>query len=86
MSPAFMIWGCAAKAQVGRLDEAKAELARTLEKIAADWHGQEQPTRESMARWLLHVFPIAIRGDWERLAAGLAAAGAPVEGIEFGVW
>src|SRR5262249_41991134 len=45
MSPAFMIWGCAAKAQVGRLDEAKAELARTLEKIAADWHGQEQPTR-----------------------------------------
>src|SRR5262249_51223795 len=86
MSPAFMIWGCAAKAQVGRLDEAKAELARTLEKMPADWHGQEQPTRESMARWLLHVFPIAIRGDWERLAAGLAAAGAPVEGIEFGVW
>jgi hypothetical protein len=39
-----------------------------------------------MARWLLHIFPIAIHGDWERLARGLAAAGAPIEGIEFGVW
>jgi hypothetical protein len=29
---------------------------------------------------------MAIRADWERLAAGLALAGAPVEGIEFGVW
>jgi DNA-binding SARP family transcriptional activator/tetratricopeptide (TPR) repeat protein len=86
MSPAFMIWGCAAKAQLGRLNEAKAEFERALEKVAADWHGQQPPTRDSMARWLLHVFPIAISSDWERLAAGLAAAGAPVEGIEFGVW
>jgi DNA-binding SARP family transcriptional activator len=86
MSPAFAIWGCAAKAHLGRLDEAKAELERTLERIAADWHGQRPPTRESMTRWLLHVFPIAMREDWERLAAGLAAAGAPVEGIEFGAW
>jgi DNA-binding SARP family transcriptional activator len=86
MSPAFMIWGCAAKAHVGRLDEAKAEFERALERIAADWHGPQPPTRDSMARWLLHVFPIAIRGDWERLAAGLAAAGAAIEGIEFGVW
>jgi DNA-binding SARP family transcriptional activator len=86
MSPAFMIWGCAAKAQLGRLNEAKAEFERALEKVAADWHSPQAPTRNSMARWLLHVFPIAISGDWERLAAGLAAAGAPVEGIEFGVW
>ncbi|SHK69650.1 DNA-binding transcriptional activator of the SARP family [Bradyrhizobium lablabi] len=86
MSPAFMIWGCAAKAQLGRLNEAKAEFERALDRVAADWHGQQVPTRESMARWLLHVFPIATRGDWERLAAGLAAAGAPIEGIEFGVW
>jgi len=86
MSPAFMIWGCAAKAHVGRLNEAKAEFEKALEGVAADWHGQQAPTRGSMARWLLHVFPIAIRGDWERLAAGLAAAGAAVEGIEFGVW
>jgi DNA-binding SARP family transcriptional activator/TolB-like protein len=86
MSPAFMIWRCAAKAHAGRLNEAKAEFEKALEGVAADWHGQQAPTRGSMARWLLHVFPIAIRGDWECLAAGLAAAGAAVEGIEFGVW
>jgi DNA-binding SARP family transcriptional activator/TolB-like protein len=86
MSPAFMIWRCAAKAHAGRLNEAKAEFEKALEGVAADWHGQQAPTRGSMARWLLHVFPIAIRGDWERLAAGLAAAGAAVERIEFGVW
>jgi DNA-binding SARP family transcriptional activator len=86
MSPAFMIWGCAAKAHLGRVNEAKAEFEKALERVAADWHGKQAPTRHSMARWLLHVFPIAIREDWERLAAGLAAAGAPVEGIEFGVW
>jgi DNA-binding SARP family transcriptional activator/tetratricopeptide (TPR) repeat protein len=86
MSPAFMLWSCAAKAHVGRLNEARTEFERTLERVAADWHGQRAPTRDSMTRWLLHVFPISIRGDWERLAAGLATAGAPVEGIEFGVW
>jgi tetratricopeptide (TPR) repeat protein len=86
MSPAFMIWGCAAKAHVGRLDEARSEYERTLERIATDWHGQQPATRESMTRWLLHVFPVAILTDWQRLAAGLAAAGAPVDGIEFGVW
>jgi DNA-binding SARP family transcriptional activator/tetratricopeptide (TPR) repeat protein len=86
MSPAFMIWGCAAKAHLGHLNEAKADFERALESVAADWHGQQAPTRNSMTRWLLHVFPIAIRADWERLAAGLAAAGAPIEGIEFGVW
>lgn len=86
MSPAFMIWSCAAKAHIGRLNEARTEFERTLERVAADWHGPRAPMRDSMTLWLLHVFPISIRGDWERLAAGLATAGAPVEGIEFGVW
>ncbi|SFU37750.1 BTAD domain-containing putative transcriptional regulator [Bradyrhizobium arachidis] len=86
MSPAFIIWECAAKAHLGRLDEARADLKMAMERVAADWHGQQKPTRESITRWLLHVFPIAIRSDWERLAEGLAAAGAPVEGIEFGPW
>ncbi|WP_441238933.1 BTAD domain-containing putative transcriptional regulator [Bradyrhizobium sp. 930_D9_N1_4] len=86
MSPAFFIWDCAAKAHLGRLGEAKADFDRAVERIAAeDWHGQQAPTRENITRWLLHVFPIAIRTDWERLASGLAAAGAPVEGIEFGL-
>lgn len=86
MSPAFMVWSCAAKAHLGRLDEAKAVFDTAIEKIAADWHGQQRPTRETMARWLLHVFPIAMREDWERLTAGLVAAGAPVKGMAFGMW
>ena len=86
MSPAFMMWRCAAKAHLGRLNEATAEFEKALERATANWHGQQAPTRDSMARWLLHIFPIAIHGDWERLARGLAAAGAPIEGIEFGVW
>jgi DNA-binding SARP family transcriptional activator len=86
MSPAFMIWGCAAKAHLGRRNDGKSDFENALERVAADWHGQQAPTRDNMTRWLLHVFPIAIRGDWERLAAGLAAAGAPIEGIEFGMW
>ncbi len=77
ISPAFMIWSCAAKAHVGHHNEAKIELERTLERVAANWHGQQAPSGYDMARWLLHVFPIAIRSDWERLAAGLAAASAP---------
>jgi DNA-binding SARP family transcriptional activator/TolB-like protein len=85
VSPAFVIWECAAKAHLGRLDEARADFAKALEWIAADWRGQQAPTRDSITRWLLHVFPIAMREDWERLAAGLAAAGAPIEGIEFGL-
>jgi tetratricopeptide (TPR) repeat protein len=87
MSPAFTIWGCAAKAHLGRRDEARAEFDRARAKIAADWHGERQPpTSEQITRWLLHVFPIAIRDDWKRLATGLAGAGAPIEGLEFGVW
>lgn len=86
MSPGFRIWGCAAKALTDLRGEAKAEFDKTLEIVAADWHGKGPPTPEHITRWLLHMFPIAVRDDWERLAAGLGAAGAPVKGIEFGVW
>lgn len=86
VSPAFGIWSCAAKAQLGLVEEARTQFEQILESIAADWHGQQPATPGNIVRWLLHVFPIAVRKDWERLAAGLAAAGAPVDGIEFGVW
>jgi DNA-binding SARP family transcriptional activator/TolB-like protein len=86
MSPAFDIWSCAARAHAGLIEDARAQFEQMLEKVAADWHGQQPATPSSMVRWLLHVFPIAVRADWERLAAGLAAAGAPTDGIEFGVW
>jgi DNA-binding SARP family transcriptional activator len=85
-SHGFSIWPCAALAHLGRHEEARVILQRAFECIAADWHGREPPTQQHMARWLLHMFPIAVKDDWERLAAGLSAAGAPTAGIEFGVW
>lgn len=85
-SPGFSIWPCAALGHLGRNEEARIMLQRAFDHIAVDWHGRQPPTHEGMVRWLLHMFPIAVKDDWERLATGLAAAGAPVDGIEFGVW
>jgi hypothetical protein len=36
-----------------------------------------------MLRWMLHMFPIAVEPDWERLRAGFKAAGAPVDSVAF---
>ena len=68
--PGFRIWGCAAKAHIGLRSEAKAEFEKTLEIVAADWHGKGPPTPSHITRWLLHMFPIAVRDDWERLRRG----------------
>jgi len=34
----------------------------------------------NMTRWLLHLYSIEHEETWERLRAGLAGAGAPVDG------
>jgi DNA-binding SARP family transcriptional activator/TolB-like protein len=82
-SPGFSIWKCAALAKLDRLKEARDEIDTVLSRTAADWQGPVKPARVNMLRWLLHMFPIAIEGDWERLREGFAAAGAPVADIEF---
>ena len=85
-SPGFLGWMCAALAHLGREKEARTEFDRALAQIAPDWQGPVKPTRENMARWMLHMFPIAVKDDWERLRAGMAIAGAPVEKLVFGRW
>ncbi len=85
-SPGFSVWLCAALGQLGHEEEAKEVLERAYDVIAAHWQGAGQPTRRDMTRWLMQMFPITVEADWERLRAGLAAAGAPVAGIKFGVW
>lgn len=77
-SPGFCVWECAALAHLQRTEEAAAVLDRAFERIAADWHGADEPAPEAMASWLLNIFPIAVEADRQRLAAGLAKAGAPV--------
>ena len=37
-------------------------------------------------RWLLHMFPIAVEDDWQRLRRCLAAAGGLVDEERFEEW
>jgi len=85
-SPGFSLWICAAYAHIGRIEDARAELRKAFAAIEADWAGEQPPTPQNMARWMLHLYPIAIPADWERLRAGLALAGAPVAEIVFDAW
>jgi DNA-binding SARP family transcriptional activator/tetratricopeptide (TPR) repeat protein len=82
-SPGFSIWKCAALAHLERVEEAREEIDRALARTAADWQGRDKPSPTDMLRWLLHMFPIAVEKDWQRLRDGFAAAGAPVESIGF---
>ncbi len=70
-------WRTAALAHLGRTAEAAAEGARFLSRTRANWFGAEAATDERIIQWLLHLYPIRRRADWERLRAGLRAAGLP---------
>jgi DNA-binding SARP family transcriptional activator/TolB-like protein len=80
-SPGFSIWKCAALAHLGHAREAGEEVGKVLARVSEGWQNPERPRPNDMVRWLLHMFPVAVEGDWERLRAGFADAGAPVEGI-----
>ena len=79
-------WKAAALVQLRRADEAKAQMPRFFEQIRERWNGKEPASDPAIARWFLHVHPIHLNGDWERLRDGLAAAGMPVAGLAHGVW
>ena len=70
-------WRTAALAHLGRTDEAAAEGARFLSRIRANWFGDKPATDEAIVGWLLHLYPIRRRSDWERLRDGLQMAGLP---------
>jgi DNA-binding SARP family transcriptional activator len=75
-------WRTAALAHLGRTEEATAEAKRFLTRIRANWFGNEPPTDEAIVRWLLHLYPIRQRADWERLRDWLKIAGLPTDGSE----
>lgn len=79
-------WRAAAQAQLGLIPEARAELKRFTDGLRPQWQGEEPATEQNMFRWLLHLYPIQHKADWERLRAGLASAGAPVEATGHGIW
>lgn len=76
-------WRTVALAQLGRTAEAAAEGARFLSRVRANWFGAEPATDEAIVGWLLHLYPIRRRADWERLRDGLQAAGLPTSGVEY---
>jgi tetratricopeptide (TPR) repeat protein len=75
-------WRAATLAHLGRTTEAAAEGARFLSRVRSNWFSTEPATDEAIVRWLLHLYPIRHRADWERLRDGLAAAGLPTGGNE----
>ena len=75
-------WRAAALAHLGRTAEAVAEGERFLSRIRANWFGDKPVTDEAIVRWLLHLYPIRRRADWERFRDGLQAAGLPTGGGE----
>jgi DNA-binding SARP family transcriptional activator/TolB-like protein len=85
-SPAFAIWRCASLAQLERVAEARELMQRTVELIKVAWDGSSPASDRIIWRWLLHMFPIAVMNDWERLRLSLVAAGAPAEEERFGQW
>jgi len=75
-------WRTAALAHLGRSAEAAAEGQRFLSRTRANWFGAEPPTDEAIVRWLLHLYPLRRREDWERFRDGLRAAGLPTRQTE----
>jgi tetratricopeptide (TPR) repeat protein len=85
-STAFSIWRCASLVKLGREAQARELLRRVLDAVRSGWVQATPPDDRTICRWLLHVFPIAVEKDWERLQQSLVAAGAPVEEERFGEW
>ena len=85
-SPAFSVWPCASLVQLGRVTEARQLLRRAVDAIRAEWVRAVRPDDRMIYRWLLHMFPMAVEDDWERLRRCLAAAGGLVNQERFGEW
>jgi DNA-binding SARP family transcriptional activator/TolB-like protein len=80
------VWKAAALQRLGERAQAKAAADHFFEAISAKWFGAEQNTRENIARWFLHAFPIKSQEHWERLRDDFSGAGAPVRGLKYDAW
>jgi DNA-binding SARP family transcriptional activator/TolB-like protein len=79
-------WRGAALCNLGRPQEARKEAARFLELTRANWFGPSPPTDEMIGRWLLHIYPMGDPAVWQRLHAGVTAAGIPDGGMIHHGW
>jgi DNA-binding SARP family transcriptional activator/TolB-like protein len=68
-------WDAASLAYLGRIEEARAEARRFVDRTRRRWHGPQAPNEQTILAWLLHCFPIRDRAAWERLRDGLRLTG-----------
>lgn len=74
-------WHGAALAQLGRLPEARAVVARFRDLATDSWIGSRHPKDPEIAAWILNCFPIRNRNTWVNLREGLAVSGLNVPGL-----
>lgn len=86
VNPNVPAWKTAALYHLGQTEAAAESLKRFFDLTRQRWASSEEPTDRVITRWLLHMFPIRRRDDWERLRDGLAGAGAPVVGLRHHGW
>ncbi|MBY0318271.1 MAG: hypothetical protein K2X72_06065 [Reyranella sp.] len=79
-------WRGAALCNLGRPREAREEAERFLALTRANWFGPSSPTDGMIGRWLLHIYPMGDRAAWQRLHAGVIAAGIPDGGMTHHGW
>lgn len=79
-------WRAAALCNLGRREEARGEAARFLELTRANWFGPSPPTDAMIGRWLLHIYPMGNPAVWQRIHAGVTAAGIPDGGMTHHGW
>ena len=79
-------WTAAALHHLGQREEAREQAQAFLEITKANWRQDAPPNDAEIVRWLLHLFPIARRDDWERLRDGIEGAGLPKAAIQHNVW
>lgn len=84
--PNLSAWTAAAFHHLGKPDKARDEAKKFVERARARWRGTETANEAAIARWLLHLFPIARRKDWERLRDGIEGAGLPKGTIAYNEW
>ncbi len=78
--PAFR---AAALCQLGRMEEARRDVARFYANVRTAWTGNEPPTDAMIGKWMMHLYPISRFEVWQRLRDGMARAGIPVTDLVY---
>jgi DNA-binding SARP family transcriptional activator len=79
-------WTAAALQHARQTQAARQEAQRFIAVARANWQGERPPSDAAIVHWVLHLFPISSRKDWERLRDGLTGAGLPDGGMDHHAW